>query len=258
MRELEVATLGGLWRRSLIVGADGRRDTDSWVRWLQGPGDYVDLRQPAGRPSFSGVRCLRDLTLRQLDWLAGQNGFAGRLLVEDGIFEWRRDIDFQPPGPTLDRGTLDRCEDMMIETGHHSPYIEHWHPDIGPAPPFYAMRLWDPEAGCAAQIVRVGDNFAYARGRAGGLPGLPDLHACIAGAGSLSQAQDLADCEISFGSVSACGWIVERSTLPFKEGVRLLASPIGNRDRVVTLDLDARGHDTTRLWQVTALEGEVG
>src|SRR5580765_2420592 len=106
MREMDVGKLGGLWRRSLIARADGTRDTDTWVRWLQGPGGYIDLRQPAGRPDFTGVRCLRDLTMTQLDWLAAQDGFAGQLLVHDGVFEWRRDIDFQPPGPTPDRGWL--------------------------------------------------------------------------------------------------------------------------------------------------------
>ena len=257
MREMDVGKLGGLWRRSLIARADGTRDTDTWVRWLQGPGGYIDLRQPAGRPDFTGVRCLRDLTMTQLDWLAAQDGFAGQLLVDDGVFEWRRDIDFQPPGPTPDRGWLDRDGDVMVETGYHSPYIEHWHPEIGPTLPLYAMRLRDSVAGWTGQIVRVGDVFAYARGRAVGLPESPDLRACIAGAGSLFRAQDLADCEISFGSVSASGWMIERSTLPFKEGCRLHAGALPNRDGVETFDIDALGRETTRLWEVTVLEGEM-
>ena len=257
MRVVDVGALAGLWRRSLIVRADGARDTDTWVRWLQGPRDYVDLRQPPGRPDFTGVHCLRDLTMTQLHWMAGQDGFAGQLLVDDGIFEWRRDIDFQPPGPTPDRGALDRGGEVMVETGYHSPYIEHWHPEIGAALPLYAMRLRDRAAGCAGQLVRVGDVFAYARGRAGALPELPDLRTCIAGAGSLSQAQDLADCEISFGSVSASGWTIERSTLPFKEGCRMHTGALPTRDGVETFDVDALGHEITRLWEVMVLEGRM-
>ncbi len=256
MRIVDVDTLGGLWRRSLIVRADGTRDTGTWVRWLQGPRDYVDLRQPTGRPDFTGVRCLRDLTMAQLGWLATQDGFAGQLGVADGVFEWRRDIDFQPPEPTPDRGTLVREGDVMVETGHHSPYIEHWHPDLGPAPPFYALRLCDHTEGCAGRIVRAGDLFAYARSRSVGLPALPGLGACIAGAGSLSQAQDMVDCEISFGSVAAAGWTIERSTLPFREGCRLFAGRL-NADCVESIDLDAAGRDTVRLWEVTALEGKM-
>jgi len=257
MRETDLGNLGGLWRRSLIARADGTRDTDTWVRWLQGPGGYIDLRQPAGRPDFTGVRCLRDLTMKQLDWLATQDGFAGQLLVDDGVFEWRRDIDFQPRGPTPDRGWLDRDGDVMVETGYHSPYIEHWHSETGRKLPHYAMRLRDSVAGSTGQIVLVGDVFAYARGRAMGLPESPDLRACIVGAGSLSRAQDLADCEISFGSVSASGWTIERSTLPFKEGCRLRAGAPPNRDEVETFDIDALGRETTRRWEVTVLEGEM-
>ncbi len=256
MRVVDVDSLGGLWRRSLIVRADGTRDTGTWVRWLQGPRDYFDLRQPTGRPDFAGVRCLRDLTIAQLGWMATQDGFAGQLRVDDGVFEWLRDIDFQPPEPTPDRGTLVREGDVMVETGYHSPYIEHWHPDLGPAPPFYALRLHDAAAGCAGRIVRAGDLFAYARDRAAGLPELPGLPACIAGAGSLSQAQDMADCEISFGSISASGWTIERSTLPFKEGFRLFAGAL-KPDRVESFDLDAVGRETTRLWEVTVLEGKM-
>src|ERR1700735_5276672 len=80
VRVAEVSALSGLWRRSLIVRADGTRDVSTWVRWLQGPGLCVDLRQPAARPDFSSVQCLRDLTMPQLDWMAGQDGFAGHLL----------------------------------------------------------------------------------------------------------------------------------------------------------------------------------
>jgi hypothetical protein len=257
MREADVGKLGGLWRRSLIVRADGTRDTDSWVRWLQGPRDYVDLRQPTGRPDFTGAHCLRDLTMKQLEWLATQDGFAGQLGADNGIFEWRRDIDFQPPGPALDRGSLDRDGDVMVETGHHSPYIEHWHLESGPTQPLYAMRLRDSVAGCVGQIVRIGDVFTYARGRAEVLPELPDLGACVDGAGSLSRAQDLVDCEISFGSVSASGWTIERSTLPFKEGCRLRNGAIPNRDSVETFDVDALGRKTRRLWEVIFLEGEM-
>ena len=53
--EPSLETMPGLWRRSLIAWPDGRRDTTSFVNWLQGPGLYLDLRQPEGRPDFSGM-----------------------------------------------------------------------------------------------------------------------------------------------------------------------------------------------------------
>jgi hypothetical protein len=55
----ELTALRGLWTRSLIAWPDGRRDTTTSVRWLQGPEIYIDLRQPANRPDFSGVGALR-------------------------------------------------------------------------------------------------------------------------------------------------------------------------------------------------------
>jgi hypothetical protein len=192
----------------------------------------------------------------QLDWMAGQDGFAGQLLVDDGIFEWRRDIDFQPPAPTSDRGSLVRNGDVMVEEGYYSPYIEHWHPDKTPTPPFYAQRLRD-DTGCAGQIVRAGDLFAYARGRAACLLELPDLRICIAGAGSVALAQNMVDCEIAFGAVSPSGWTIERSTLPFREGQRLFPGPFPNRDRFEALERDAAGRESARRWEVTAAEGEV-
>jgi len=257
MHQLELIDLTGLWRRSLIVRADGGRDATSWVRWLQVQSDYADLRQPVGRPDFAGVRCLRQLTRTHLDWMASQDGFAGRLLVSDGIFEWRRDIDFQPPGPTPDRGWLINEGDVMIEKGYHSPYIEHWHPDSRSESPVYALRLEDRANGCAGQIVRVSEVFMYARGRSTGLPAAADLAACIASAGSLSDAQDIADCEVSFGSVVGSCWVIGQSTLPFKEGRALSMRLSGDLHHVETLDLTANGREMSRSWDTIAVEGTV-
>jgi hypothetical protein len=145
----------------------------------------------------------------------------------------------------------------MIEEGYYSPYIEHWHPDEQPTPPFLALRLHDGATGCAGQIVRVGNLFAYARGRAAGLPGLPDLRTCIAAAGSAAAAQDMTDCEISFGTVFASGWIIERSTLPFREGQRLFPEAALVTDRIAVLDRDATGRESVRRWAVTFVEGEL-
>jgi hypothetical protein len=47
---VEPGTLTGLWRRSLIIWPDGRRDETTDVAWLQGERASIDLRQPAGLP----------------------------------------------------------------------------------------------------------------------------------------------------------------------------------------------------------------
>jgi hypothetical protein len=140
----------------------------------------------------------------------------------------------------------------MIEEGYHSPYVEHWHRDAPAGQPVLALRLDDPANGCVGRIVRVGDLFMYARGRTALLPPEPDLAACIAGADSLAQAQDMADCEIAFGTVGA-DWTIECSTLPFKEGRSLgfKCSP----GRIDTRDISTDGRDCVRSWEVVSVEG---
>ncbi|HYP64320.1 MAG TPA: hypothetical protein VEQ16_10540, partial [Acidocella sp.] len=81
---LEVAALGGLWRRTLLRTAEGD-DTRTDVFWLQGPSLFVDLRQPPDRPDFSHVQGLDDLRREDCQWLARQQGFAGIFTQQDGI-----------------------------------------------------------------------------------------------------------------------------------------------------------------------------
>ena len=67
----------GLWRRTLLIEADGSRDTGTDVTWLQGITAYVDTR-----------------------------GFAGTLSQSDNVFEWHRSVDLEPPGPFPDAGSM--------------------------------------------------------------------------------------------------------------------------------------------------------
>ena len=101
-----MADCAGLWRRTLLVGADGSRDTGGDVRWLQGITAYVDSR-----------------------------GFAGPLHQHDNVFEWHRDVDLEPPGPFPDAGAMHWDGDVLVETGVHEDYSEHWVRDVGPATP---------------------------------------------------------------------------------------------------------------------------
>lgn len=151
-----IASLNGLWRRSLLAWPDGRRDTTTWVRWLQGPSFYIDLRQPVGHGDFGAVGGLDQLDLPQIVWLAGQEGFAGELLYEDDFFEWRREIDFQLTTTYSDQGSLCFVDGVMVEKGKDIPYIEHWHRDSDPGKLMCAMRLEDAANGCRGFIIRHG------------------------------------------------------------------------------------------------------
>jgi len=246
-------TLPGLWRRSQIAWPDGRRDETSWVNWLQGPGLYIDLRQPAGRPDFAHVASLADLTLPDMDWLARQEGFAGELVHEDGWFEWRRDIDFQPEAIYSDRGRLWIEGDAMVEEGADIPYIEHWHREPVAARPCWAMRLRNHGSGRKGALIRLGNLFMYARER--DLLPPPHLHLrdCVAGAATLDAARALLDCEISQGAVTSAGWIVQRSSLPFREGKPL--APVPGPTTLATADTDRGGGATVRHWEITDQRG---
>lgn len=121
----------GLWRRTLLVEADGSCDTGTDVSWLQGISVYVDSR-----------------------------GFAGRLDQHGDVFEWSRFVDVEPPGPFPDAGRM-RWEDRtLVEVGVHSDYTEHWVREAGPASPCWGLILGSGEAD--ALLLRVGDLFGWA------------------------------------------------------------------------------------------------
>lgn len=254
-----IAGLSGLWRRSLLAWPDGRRDTTTWVRWLQGPSFYIDLRQPAGRGDFAGIGGLDQLDLPQIVWLAGQEGFAGELLYEDGFFEWRREVDFQLTTTYSDQGSLCFVDGIMIEQGKDIRYTEHWHRAGDAGPPVCAMRLEDATNGCRGFIIRLGGDFMYARGRNVSAPAGLTLLECVAAAPSAVVARDLIDCEISFGEVTPQGWRIDQSSLPFREGRYLDPHlPVGRSTSVVAADIDRDGRPMERRWTILDLQGQLG
>ncbi|PKP77756.1 MAG: hypothetical protein CVT81_07735 [Alphaproteobacteria bacterium HGW-Alphaproteobacteria-3] len=252
--EPSLETMPGLWRRSLIAWPDGRRDTTSFVNWLQGPGLYLDLRQPEGRPDFSGIASLSAVGPEAMTWLAAQEGFAGELVAEDGWFEWRRDIDFQPKAVYSDRGRLQVEGATMIEEGKDIPYIEHWHREPIAGMPSWAARLQDRETGQRGAIARMGGLFMLARERGCVAPAGLSLAECVAGADGIDRARDFLDCEISQGVATGAGWIIQRSTLPFREARPLAPALTGGL--LETLDQDRAGKPFTRRWEITDMRGE--
>ncbi|HLJ64305.1 MAG TPA: hypothetical protein VKT70_09375 [Stellaceae bacterium] len=248
--DVTLETLRGLWRRSLIEWPDGRRNRVDEVHWLQGPRFYADLRQRPARPAFDGVTCLRDVRPEHLDWLASQQGFAGELHEAGGVFEWRRALDFQPASGTPDQGRLRFEGDILRETGVNLPYLEEWRRRPTAALPAHAVALRDPAEGRRGFLVRVGEVFMYARARAIALPPGPPLSEHVAGAPSLRRAQDLLDCEISQGRIHDREWIIERSSLPFREGCAL--QPRWAPGILRTADLRAEGGVIEREWGIIA------
>lgn len=124
----------GLWRRTLLIEADGSQDTGTDVLWLQGASAYVDSR-----------------------------GFAGVLTQHGDLFAWRRDIDALPPAAFPDEGHMSWDGDVLVERGAHSDYVEHWVREAGRPEPCWAVNLAAGADG--ALLLRVGDRFGWARGK---------------------------------------------------------------------------------------------
>ncbi len=127
-----LAECAGRWRRTLLIEADGTRDTEPGVLWLQSLTAYVDSR-----------------------------GFAGTLHQQADVFEWHRDFDATTPVPHPDAGVMHWDGDVLVETGVHEPYVERWVREPGEAGPTGALRLSGP-AGASALLVRVGAMFGWA------------------------------------------------------------------------------------------------
>ncbi|MGB5092184.1 MAG: hypothetical protein WBN97_02580 [Parvibaculum sp.] len=249
-------SLTGLWRRSLIAWPDGRRDVTTWVNWLQGLSQYADLRQPENRPDFSEVKSLGDIRPAHFDWLAAQEGFAGEFIKQGDVFEWRREIDFQPKSPYSDRGKLWLDGNVMVEQGIDIPYIEHWHAVPLELTPLLGLRLKDEQDGTRATLLRVGTLFMFVRDRQIRLPADRHLSDCLRSAPTLRDAQAMLDLEISQGVVTTRGWIIQRSTLPYRETDNLgLRGDLTRNGRLGTWDRDPQGRMRERLWHVQSMEG---
>lgn len=246
-------TLTGLWTRSLIAWPDGRRDTTTQVFWLQGPGLYADLRQPAPVPGFGRVHRLADVTQDQLDWMATQEGFAGELQFDGEYFEWHRAIDLQPRSDRADRGRLAFEAGLLVEHGESDAYLEHWHRDSIVATAT-AARLLDENDGCIAYLIRVGSLFMYARGRVAPPPAGKTLAAAIATADTPTNARKLLDFEVAFGHIDSGGWRIERSSLPFRSGQTLEPCATG-RSTLSVIDSDFDEGTCERHWRIVDLRG---
>jgi hypothetical protein len=228
MTPVLMSDCAGLWRRALLIDEAEAQDTSSDVRWLQGITAFLDLRRPASRPDFTGVRSADDFTAAQRDWLSAQDGFAGRLAQRGDIFEWSHIADLRPVGPHPDAGRMCWEADTLVEVGVHAGYIEYWVRDDSPVSPSWALRC--SADGGDAMLLQVGNHFGWAW----------RTHAGV---------------EIALGAVDAADWVVTDSALPFREGCLL-----GPRLRVNELcvdDVDEDGKPIVRRWRVEESEGNV-
>lgn len=198
----------GLWRRELLA-APGLHDTATTVFWLQAPHWHADLRMPPGRPDFSGVASLAACSPAQRAWLATQQGFAGITLVRaDGgreLCSWRRLLDRQPPQDAPDEGWMDFEADLLVETGVHAPYLEHW------------RRL--PGTGERIAVLRAPGQMLFLAGNWVMHLAWPEQDAASAPPAGLDLAISLGRREVD-GADGADRYLILHSTMPWLEGRR--------------------------------------
>ena len=133
--------------------------------------------------------------------------------MQVSIGHWHRAFDYQPDTGRQDRGHLAFEDDVLVERGVEAPYFEHWmrEPRTEECMALSLMADAPSRTGC---LILAGEAFMFARSRSAKLPPGADLTECLKAAGSLAEAQDLFDCEISFGRVRDHEWRIERSSLP--------------------------------------------
>lgn len=233
----------GVWRRTLLA-APGLRDTSTTVLWLQTPHWHADLRIPAGRPDFSGVDGLGQCSAEQKAWLAGQQGFAGVTEVAEHagaeLCTWHRVMDFQPPSPTPDAGTMRFAPDRLVETGIHQAYVEHWiklpesengfavleRADAGDA------RAFPPE-----MLFVAGEFVMHVRDRATQWNSGIDNGVAFREAVRSEEQGALLDMEISFGKRTLRGWKIQHALSPWREQQDIAVTMFQDVE-TLTLDID--------------------
>lgn len=134
---VNIRDLGGVWRRTLLIDADGRRDDTSAVFWLQ-------VGVLAG-----DIRATREAA-------AAQTAFVGPLSNRGPVFAWTPVMAHgSVTDGSPDEGTLSFEGDRLREDGVHAKYIEYWEQDEAPSADDHAL-AWRLETGLTGYLMAVG------------------------------------------------------------------------------------------------------
>jgi hypothetical protein len=211
----------GIWHRQWIERA-GVRSNALDAEYLQTPTVFGDVRFLNDRPQFAHASSFADLTDADLRLLARQQGMTGRTSVVGAVATWVHEVGFQPPDGTTDAGRLQLANHgIMYERGLDDSYTEAW--QAAHAAGYLVIRI-ERSARLDRLLIVAGNRFLFVRNRAKDLPVSDSLEALIASSrATRDQIIEYLDCEFSTGTVpqGRAPWLIQRSTLPWREGHRL-------------------------------------
>lgn len=218
----------GCWRRAWIEYADGTRDDTSIVVWLQLASGMADVRLPGGDSPLRSRRGFDDCSLDELRLLAtseSSSGFTRCSPVESGADGVRRataewfsgddGVAFQPITAFPEPGLLTwHSDDVLIERAPSGDYVEEWRLLPGTRHP-----LEHRTDGAGHHVYRAGDAIVVVRDRPTPLSRVARLDELVAECGDDRAALTaIVDCEFSFARLLGDRFVIEASTLPWREG----------------------------------------
>ncbi len=216
------------------VGAWRKRAQTEQSFWLQSHRLHASLVIPADRPDFSGRQSWADFSDAELMQLAHQGGVAGACIAQADILHRRRQIDYLPRRgePNLRRLQRDGC--VLTEATLDGRDICVWELLADAQHDIVALRFQDTGIGPNSDDQRkgyllvIGNYFLFVRDRLVFTQQAESL-AILAEYKHLDRAQliELLDFEISFGTrpKDDSDWLIEVSTIPYREGKALLDNP---------------------------------
>jgi hypothetical protein len=230
--------LVGCWRRAVIRFADGTVDDRSDVLWLQTFSTAMaDLRLAADRPALTAVDSLTDCSMEQLVALAGSDSSSGHTTVvpdhasPDGVIAtWHAGadgVDFQPMTSFPEPGLLSWSADgqIMTERAPSGAYDEQWHRLPGSDGPSGHVVT---DGAVRQGWYVVGDHAMYVRDRSVPVPSdrrIDELMSTM-DPSQRAWAEALVDCELSYALLVDQRWIIQLSTLPWRQGAELEMTPL--------------------------------
>ena len=238
----------GCWNRRYIRFSDGTEDKSTRVIWVQTLSGVGDIRIPASRPDLRARTGLADCSKEELLALAEQDCFCGVTLFDASArpfptASWPKEsylFRFQPVITFPEPGWMEWLEDgtCMIERAPSGAYVEDWR--LQPGSQSFGAHLTRLNAPSPTCLYVAGDHAILARNRPQALPTDKTLLELAREANyDRKRLQQILDCEFSYARRAESGgdYVIELSTLPWREGQPLLCPPLETlRTKATSLD----------------------